>query len=992
VIADYVCNGSAGAVWTARTHSDARGKMGAEHPAGQCELARRREWFERYFWRAPDVAKNFSEGGTAWRRASCTGGDGTDASPEELHYRQLWLREHQSAAPREIAGRREWLERQLTDEEKVHRREWLARDNANQKRLSVDVLVAALTTLNDGVAPTEEQLAVVQNFLLNKALDATPTSTTITEEEFVIVAAEANLCAPVSDEALQLEEEALRLAAEIASAELEEEEQKFLADELAAELGEPGMTLDDAEAELTAKREEDEYLDAAYAAERDEAAVNEDDVAPTAAAAQWFACDGPGDAAAEMDPDHEDLYIFDECDVLICEDEEEEDAELLAALQAQLDDDPSNGCEDNTATENADTGCGGHISDDVDDDTVEMADDELVEPREWKLPLPEVTNPQYLKSYFAVTKFVPAANFFSQSQRRTWVVDHFTRSFYNLDSDGKIKKEHAANKLLQLERNIMDPTRLRLMFFDSAHSYELQFSSVSERERFYETAQAIRPSIRVYAPDLTNQDVAVELQATRIDGVGVNSVTVVAADATGKPRRRELTGQCRINASKLLTEPLSVWVGTFNLSGRVPPRSTAELDAWMPRNKHDIYAVAVQEATYRREEGEFFELVQRHLGRDYLALATMALWDMNLIVLAKKRHLLKITCVEGSTKATVHKSTCGGKGGIGISLRYLETSMAFVTCHLAGRTERNALRSTNLQEVFDGLQLGIHETDFSNQFHHVFFFGDFNYRCEVDGTLAMSLIEARDYAALLNHDQLTQQRMQDGILHGFEEAPVTFAPTYRMKMGNAVGAYAHVEQGCAPSYTDRIFTRSMANTWIRCTAYRAIPTVTTSEHVPVHATYIVRCVRPSLACFDRAQVPPPVFRWYQLAVAESTMPLIKKPELVIVSPLTGRGAAVDAVSAATTTPVFGGSRPAPMSQSVTHVEEFIETSHFLFIVRDGSEKRCDKALRGTAVLPLFSKIIGFEGVVQVVNVELTCHGKLCGRLVGQMEWVRPQAA
>ncbi len=57
------------------------------------------------------------------------------------------------------------------------------------------------------------------------------------------------------------------------------------------------------------------------------------------------------------------------------------------------------------------------------------------------------------------------------------MVDHFNKSFYCLDDKGKLKKEHASNKLLQLERNIMDSRRARLMFFDAPKSYEILFPS-----------------------------------------------------------------------------------------------------------------------------------------------------------------------------------------------------------------------------------------------------------------------------------------------------------------------------------------------------------------------------------------------------------------------------------------------------------------------------------------------------------------------------------
>jgi hypothetical protein len=402
----------------------------------------------------------------------------------------------------------------------------------------------------------------------------------------------------------------------------------------------------------------------------------------------------------------------------------------------------------------------------------------------------------------------------------------------------------------------------------------------------------------------------------------------------------------------------------------------------MPKDKYDLYAVAVQEASYRKEESEWFELVQAHLGKEYLTLASMNLWDTLLIVLTRKKHLLKITNVEGSTKATVHKSVCGTKGGIGISLRFLETSMCFVTCHLAARLERNAMRNTNLEEVVDCLQLGIRETDFCNQFNHLFFFGDFNYRLELEAAQAEKAIEEKKYTALLDYDQMTTQRRDEGILHGFQEPPITFAPTYRMQVGS--DKYM-AEKGNAPSYCDRVLTRSMANTWVKCTAYKAHPKYTNSEHQPVSATFIVRCVRPVLSCFAKVQSPIPMFVFEEIHFVESNGPIMKKPAIKIESPFTPLMKNIPSKMTNTATPAWKGSE-IPKLESVSQVQEYLETCHIMLIVREAAEKREDKAHRGTGLITLFGRVIGVQDIQQEFESDVLCHGKCVGKIVGKFHW------
>ena len=1012
VIADYQKYGKEGAQWKSRSQKEAAMSQGLENPATPDELAEREQWFETNFWKNPNAVEDYQANGnkgTIWTAASfdAEGKPQGRASDADIQKREQWFEAHRTVSSAELESRKEWFQRQLTDEEKIARRDWVVKTKEESKKISTDELGDVLTGLNDGQAPSQEQLKMIEDAvkrrraeLYGEENDEDPDA--ITQEEFVTAVAETNFYVPqTEEERLRAEEEALEAmqAEELMRLQEEAEFLKLEAEEERAAAGEDYVD------EAAIEDEEAAYLDQMEADNQLEAKPNEDDIQYTEedeAAWQDFLekqgedGDLTEDQVAELQRQEEERLAAEaareaadaaawQSEEYVGEGEGEEDAveadeaglaegdkeELEALVQEE-----GEGWEGEE--EEWEEGAGEEAAEEVD----ELAMEEKGQPLQWKLPLRQVTNPQFLKSYFTVIKYTPSHAFLGGKQKRIWVVDHFTRCFYNLDKSGKIKKEHAANKLLQLERNILDSSRLRLMFFDASHSYELQFQTPEERERFYETASAIRPSIRVYAPDLTNSDASVEACTTTIDGVGPEAVTVTCSNAAGKPVARELTGECKVNASKLLTEPLTIWTGTFNLSGHHPPRNPAELGQWMPKDKYDIYAVAVQEASYRKEESEWFEFIQSYLGKDYLSLASMNLWDTLLIVLCRKKHLLKITNVEGSTKATIHKSVCGTKGGIGISLRYLETSICFVTCHLAARLERNAMRNTNLEEIFDCLQLGIRETDFANQFNHVFFFGDFNYRVELDSAPAEKLIADKNYSQLLDYDQMSNQRRDEGIIHGFQEPPITFAPTYRMQVGS--DKYM-AERGNAPSYCDRVLTRSMANTWVKCTSYKSHSGVQTSEHSPVSATFIIRCVRPVMSCFAQTQSPIPMIVFEEINFVESTGPIIKKPAILISSPFTKIVKHVEAKTTQTATPFWEGSQ-LPKLTAVTQVQEYLETCHIILILREAAEKREDKMHRGTGLITLFGRVMGVQDVQQEFESDVLCHGRCIGKLVGKFHW------
>ena len=594
------------------------------------------------------------------------------------------------------------------------------------------------------------------------------------------------------------------------------------------------------------------------------------------------------------------------------------------------------------------------------------------------LPLPEVTNNIYLKSYFPVLKFHPGKKS-TAADRRVWVVDHFAKSFYCLDANGQMKKQHDSNKLLQLERNIMDPRRARLMFFDAPKSYEVIFPSTEERERFYETGSSIRPAIRVYAPSLTKPDTAHDggSTTTTIDGVKENAVTQKVPNPfkkTGEMVDRELSGRCKINSSKVQDEPFTLWCGTFDMCGTQPPRDSSSLEAFMPKGKYDVYALGAQDVSYQTEEGQWFQYVQEYMGKDYLVLASMQVWDITIIVLCRKKCLLKITNVEGSTKATLHKEKCGMKGAAGVCMKFHNTSLAFISVQLAARVERTKMRRINVEEIVNQIQLANKDSDLSSQFHHVFFMGNVNYRIEMESAEAQELIAAKDYQELLSHDQLLTAMREDGLLAGFVEAPITFPPTYRYKVGSS--DYM-MDRGRSPSYTDRILVKSTENSELKVTGYGAAESVMTSEHKPVYATYTIRALRPHASCFHRDQEPRPQLNISSVTFTEQTHMLFRKPEIRAFSPFSEHAHRGKAFKAETMLPEFAGENLFEPIKIVVQMTEYLERNHLTLIFRDTAEAREDKMFRGAAVMELKDCVEPYDQE-RSVDLDVLCLSKKVG--------------
>ncbi|KEG08918.1 putative Unc104-like kinesin [Trypanosoma grayi] len=960
VVSDFKAGGE-GSIWKARIFKEALLSMGLESPADETELGRRKRWYHVNGWKSSEMIQDYAAGGNKWKTSGSSGQSS----------REAWMKVHRSVSTEEEARRREWLDHQLSDEQRQYRRAWLLQRMQEARRIHLSELGDLLTQLNDGIRPSDDEIRVIEDAISSDRRDYF-TLEGVTQQDFLrAIHTTGFYIGATEEEKLRSEHEALE-ALQKEEMDRLEEEAAHLAQEALEELeaaGEEYVPFDEA-----ADAEEQEYLNALEEEEAAKINPNEDDVEM-----EW-----------EAEPPKEEEVIIE----APRDEPQEETKKRQHALEeafAKEDYGGDIGEEDAEAAE-------GELDDEVKaalEDVVNNDDWGEEYASEWNatqgevdggmpaahrfvLPLREVPNPQYLKGFFTLMKYTPSTNLINTSQKRIWVVDHFTQCFYNLAKNNRIRKEHAANKMIQLEKNTYDATRLRMMFFDASHSYDMQFVTADERERFYETASAIRSNIRVFAPDLVGPD-ETESHVT-IDGSGANAISVICSDTASKPVKRQLMGECTINASRYMTEPVSIWCGTFDLSGHRPPKSKDDLKHWMPKGKYDIYAVAVQEASYRRQDNEWLDYIQDYLGGGYLPLASMFLWDTMLIVMTKRKNLFKITNVVGSTRGTAYKSACGKKGGIGISIQYLETSICFCTCHLAARNEHCAMRNAILEEIVGNIRLGVPDADITNQFDHVFFFGNFNYRCEVDSEKAESLIQAEKYDELLVYDQFSKERKNEGILYGFSEPAINFAPTYRLNVGSA----GYVLKS-SPSYCDRVLYKSMPNASVKCTGYGSDSDLLLSEHRPVSATFVVRCVRPVVSCFMKIQKPVPEFIFEDIAVRDYTGSVIKKPALQIFARFASNMELILSPETSTKAPIWRKDTLPPVT-SVTQVQEYLETCHILLIILDASEKREETRSRGTGIITLQGCVVGKEDTSINFESDIIFCGKCIGKICGSFIW------
>ena len=162
-----------------------------------------------------------------------------------------------------------------------------------------------------------------------------------------------------------------------------------------------------------------------------------------------------------------------------------------------------------------------------------------------------------------------------------------------------------------------------------------------------------------------------------------------------------------------------------------------------------------------------------------------------------------------------------------------------------------ARRNSDCQEIIGGIQLGEKLLDPVSQFHHVFWFGDLNYRIDLpmlDGhkrekeahwAEVIEMVEKEDWPTLLRADQLKKELGEGACLTHFTEGTLDFPPTY--KLDELEGFHYTETKHRPPAWCDRVLRRTMPgleNT-IKMDSFVPVPEVFTSDHKPVRATYTV---------------------------------------------------------------------------------------------------------------------------------------------------------
>jgi hypothetical protein len=244
------------------------------------------------------------------------------------------------------------------------------------------------------------------------------------------------------------------------------------------------------------------------------------------------------------------------------------------------------------------------------------------------------------------------------------------------------------------------------------------------------------------------------------------------------------------------------------------------------------------------------EMIQETLGDAYRQVTDEQRGQMRLHFWVKRTILKDISSIRVSGLNTGIGNVLANKGGIVGSLCYKKTRLSFLSAHLAAhegdyyyKTRCNNIESIlreaktfNLTKKFDE----------STTSHHMFVFGDLNFRTsfgteskhEDNFRRARELISSGNYQSLYLFDELQTGLADRDLLVGFQTLECNFPPTFKVERQHG---FVYKEQR-TPSFTDRILFKSAEGLSdnLKPLAYEACANFITSDHKPIRGAFSMK--------------------------------------------------------------------------------------------------------------------------------------------------------
>eukprot|EP01059_Diplonema_ambulator_P013337 TRINITY_DN23878_c0_g1_i1.p1 TRINITY_DN23878_c0_g1~~TRINITY_DN23878_c0_g1_i1.p1 ORF type:complete len:873 (+),score=250.20 TRINITY_DN23878_c0_g1_i1:41-2620(+) len=285
----------------------------------------------------------------------------------------------------------------------------------------------------------------------------------------------------------------------------------------------------------------------------------------------------------------------------------------------------------------------------------------------------------------------------------------------------------------------------------------------------------------------------------------------------------------------LRRDNLKVAIGTWNVQG-ARQNEVSSLVKWVQGKRGaDVVVLGMQEVGSSRSDGWIDRLDKELLTFDFVKVISKFKVNLVTAVYVAARHLPHVHNTDREKTRVSHAFS--GKGALAIRFTMYSKRFLFINCHLDHSIKSSEKRDSNYQAVLNEIEIGppkhcsvdpvvnlterssfedeiispasgrstsIDESEIGKH-DYVFWFGNLNYRVSASADEVLGLIARKKYSEILKYDQMSVTMKHGTGFAGFEEAPITFPPTYKyFKDKDAYDCSKRSGVKRVPSYTDRV--------------------------------------------------------------------------------------------------------------------------------------------------------------------------------------------
>lgn len=235
------------------------------------------------------------------------------------------------------------------------------------------------------------------------------------------------------------------------------------------------------------------------------------------------------------------------------------------------------------------------------------------------------------------------------------------------------------------------------------------------------------------------------------------------------------------------------------------------------------------------EERILRQLTQRFENFEYKLAGFCNVGAIVLLVFSKTtlrvEHVSQTNCKRGYLRSSL-------KGGASLyivteDINGIKEGFAFINCHFCANEGKSNMqaRIDDYNCIMEDCEYNFKSLGFKD--HHIFFLGDLNFRVNTSKLLVPDYSNMHVLKDILeNNEELTTLRKQKKIFINFDEAPITYFPTYKYNIFDT----RNFNKKRTPSWCDRILFKHYKDEQVKIISYTSLTRteeLTFTDHQPV---------------------------------------------------------------------------------------------------------------------------------------------------------------